>query len=165
MHTLRLMHPDDLPEILDIQLKVYDDALQETAEVIAQRLAQVPDLAIVAQDSQGICGYLFSYRSQQGVVTPLDGEFVEPPSSDCLYLHDLAVAPRALRRGIGPSLVKHKLRIARQAGLQHCSLVSVQDSAPFWQRLGFTTQKTTHPQHIAALASYGVPAVYMQRRL
>ena len=63
MHTLRLMHPDDLPEIMDIQLKVYDDALQETAEVIAQRLAQVPDLAIVAQDSQGICGYLFSYRS------------------------------------------------------------------------------------------------------
>ncbi len=165
MHTLRLMHTDDLPEIMDIQLQVYTDALQETPQVIAQRLEQVPDLAIVAEDQQGICGYLFSYRSQRGAITPLDGEFVEPPHSDCLYLHDLAVAPRALKRGIGPSLVKHKLGMARKAGLQHCSLVSVQDSASFWQRLGFKTQHTSSSNQVRALASYGVPAVYMHRTL
>ena len=165
MHTLRLMHTDDLPEIMDIQLEVYNDALQETAEIIAQRLAQVPDLALVAEDAQGICGYLFSYRSQRGAITPLDGEFVEPEHSDCLYLHDLAVAPRALKRGIGPSLVKHKLGMARKAGLQHCSLVSVQDSASFWQRLGFKTQHTSSSNQVRALASYGVPAVYMHRTL
>ncbi len=165
MHTLRLMHTDDLPEIMDIQLQVYTDALQETPQVIAQRLEQVPDLAIVAEDQQGICGYLFSYRSQRGAITPLDGEFVEPPHSDCLYLHDLAVAPRALKRGIGPSLVKHKLGIARKAGLQHCSLVSVQDSASFWQRMGFKTQHTSSSNQVSALASYGVPAVYMHRTL
>lgn len=165
MYTLRLMHADDLPEIMDIQLEVYSDALQETPEIIAQRLAQVPDLSLVAEDPQGICGYLFSYRSERGTITPLDGVFVEPAQSDCLYLHDLAVAPRALKRGIGPSLVKHKLQMARQAGLQHCSLVSVQDSAAFWQRLGFQTQAVTHPQQSTALASYGVPAVYMQKTL
>ena len=165
MHTLRLMHTDALPEIMDIQLVVYNDALQETAEIIAQRLAQVPDLALVAEDAQGICGYLFSYRSQRGAITPLDGEFVEPEHSDCLYLHDLAVAPRALKRGIGPSLVKHKLGIARKPGLQHCSLVSVQDSASFWQRMGFKTQHTSSANQVSALASYGVPAVYMHRTL
>ncbi len=162
MHTLRLMRPDDLPEIMNIQLEVYSDELQETPEVIAQRLAQVPDLAIVAEDQQGVCGYLFSYRSQRGNITPLEGLFVEPAQSDCLYLHDLAVAPRALKRGIGPSLVKHKLRIARQAGLQHCSLVSVQESAGFWQRMGFQAQATINKQQAKALDSYGVPAVYMQ---
>lgn len=165
MHTLRLMRTDDLPEILDIQLQVYSDALQETPETIEQRLTQVPDLALVAEDQQGICGYLFSYRSQQGAITPLDGLFVEPAHSDCLYLHDLAVAPRALKRGIGPSLVKHKLKLARQAGLQHCSLVSVQDSASFWQHLGFQTQNTINQQQASALESYGVPAVYMQKPL
>ena len=103
MHTLRLMHTDALPEIMDIQLVVYNDALQETAEIIAQRLAQVPDLALVAEDAQGICGYLFSYRSQRGAITPLDGEFGEPEHSDCWYLHDLAVAPRALKRGMAPA--------------------------------------------------------------
>lgn len=65
------MHPDDLPEIVDIQLKVYVEELQESPEVIAQRLVQVPDLAIVAEDQEGICGYLFSYRSQPGVITLL----------------------------------------------------------------------------------------------
>lgn len=165
MHSLRLMHANDLPEIMDIQLEVYSDALQETPEIIAQRLAQVPDLALVAEDKQGICGYLFSYRSQRGAITPLDGLFIEPEHSDCLYLHDLAVAPRALKRGIGPNLVKHKLHIARQAGLQHCSLVSVQESAAFWQHLGFQTQNPSNQDQVNALASYGVPAVYMQRRL
>lgn len=165
MHTLRLMRLDDLPEIMDIQLDVYSDELQETPDIIAQRLAQVPDLALVAEDHQGICGYLFSYRSRRGAITPLDGLFVEPTHSDCLYLHDLAVAPRALKRGIGPSLVKHKLKMARQAGLQHCSLVSVQDSAAFWQHLGFQTQDAHTPQQAAALDSYGVPAVYMQKNL
>ena len=165
MHTLRLMHADDLPEIMDIQLEIYSDALQESAEIIAQRLAQVPDLALVAEDAQGICGYLFSYRSQRGSITPLDGLFVEPEKSDCLYLHDLGVAPRALKRGIGPSLVKHKLQIARQAGLQHCSLVSVQNSASFWQRLGFQAQSVMNRQQTVALHSYGVPAVYMQKAL
>lgn len=165
MHTLRLMHPNDLPEIMDIQLEIYSDALQESADIVAERLAQVPDLALVAEDAQGICGYLFSYRSQRGAITPLDGLFVEPSDSDCLYLHDLGVAPRALKRGIGPSLVKHKLHIARKAGLQHCSLVSVQDSASFWQRLGFQTQNTMNSLQRAALSSYGVPAVYMQKTL
>lgn len=165
MFELRLMHVDDLPEILDIQLQVYSDELQETPQVIAERLAQVPDLALVAEDTQGVCGYLFSYRSQRGAITPLDALFVEPQHSDCLYLHDLAVAPRALKRGIGPSLVKHKLQMARQAGLLHCSLVSVQESARFWQRMGFQQQQASQPQQQAALESYGVPAMYMQKAL
>ena len=164
MHTLRLMHAEDLPEIMDIQLEIYSDELQESPETVAQRLAQVPDLAIVAEDQHGICGYLFSYRSQRGAITPLDGAFVEPTHSDCLYLHDLGVAPRAGKRGIGPSLVKHKLQIARQAGLQHCGLVSVQDSAPFWQRMGFQTQRVINKQQARALNTYG-DAVYMQRSL
>lgn len=164
MHTLRLMHAEDLPEIMDIQLEIYSDELQESPETVAQRLAQVPDLAIVAEDQHGICGYLFSYRSQRGAITPLDGAFVEPTHSDCLYLHDLGVAPRAGRRGIGPSLVKHKLQIARQAGLQHCSLVSVQDSAPFWQRMGFQKQSVINKQQARALNTYG-DSVYMQRSL
>mgnify|MGYP000849109219 FL=1 len=159
------MHPDDLPEIVDIQLKVYVEELQESPEVIAQRLVQVPDLAIVAEDQEGICGYLFSYRSQPGVITPLDGNFVEPAQSNCLYLHDLAVAPRALRRGIGPRLVRHQLQMARQAGLQHCSLVSVQESTPFWQHMGFKVKAATTRQQTTALNSYGVPAVYMQKIL
>lgn len=165
MHTLRPMQAEDLPDIMTIQREVYSDELQETPEVIAQRLAQTPDLALVAEDAQGICGYLFSYRSRRGAITPLDGLFIEPANSDCLYLHDLAVAPRAAQRGIGPSLVKRKLKIARQAGLAHCSLVSVQKSSSFWQRLGFQEQRSINSQQAAVLKSYGVPAVYMLKTL
>lgn len=165
MYTLSTMQPCDLPEELDIQRKAYDDNLQESLTVIAQRLKQASNLAIVAKDQYGICGYLFSYRPQIGAITALDDTFNSPDHSDCLYLHNFAVAPYTRKRGVGPDLVKHKLSMARQASLQQCSLVSMQNSASFWQRIGFKPQLLTNQQQKRALKSYGVPAVYMQRSL
>jgi len=124
-----------------------------------------PHLAWVAEDVEGVCGYLFAYPSRLGKVTPLDGEFHSDGEADCLYLHDLAVARRAAGRGIGPALVRHNLKQASSIRLRYSALVSVQDSTGFWSRLGYQAHDELEPPQAGNLASYQIPAVYMVRSL
>jgi len=163
--TLRPMRAADIPAILAIQAEAYTDLLLESAEVIGQRLEASPELAWVAVDDEGLCAYLFGYRSRAGRVTPLDGTFSEPADPDCLYLHDLAVARRAAGHGIGPVLVRHLLEQGRAQRLRYSALVSVQASETFWSRLGYTPASDLDARQHAHLASYGVPAQYMVQRL
>ena len=155
----------DIAAVLAIQAESYAEALLESAEIIRQRLASFPELAWGAEDAEGVCAYLFVYRSRAGKVTPLDGVFAEPEASDCLYLHDLAVSRRAAGRGIGPALVQRLLDQGRAARLRYSALVSVQDSQGFWRRQGYAEQAALDAEQRANLASYGVPALYMVKPL
>ena len=119
----------------------------------------------MAEDDEGVCAYLFAYRSRVGKVTPLDGEFQPHAEADCLYLHDLAVSRRASGRGIGPALVRKNLEQARAHQLRYSALVSVQESEAFWSRLGYAAQTELEPPQASNLASYQIPAVYMVRAL
>lgn len=161
MFTLRKMQARDIPHVLSIQQEAYSSELLETEPVIRARLAEAGEHALVAEDAQGVCGYLFAYRSRVGKVTPLDGEFQPHPQADCLYLHDLAVARRAAGRGVGPALVQHNLGQARTRKMRFSALVSVQDSHGFWSRLGYRRHETLEQPQARNLASYRIPAVYM----
>jgi predicted N-acetyltransferase YhbS len=162
---MRPMGEHDIPAVLAIQAESYAEQLLESAEIIRQRLLACPELAWVAEDARGVCAYLFGYRSRTGKVTPLDGAFTEPEAADCLYLHDLAVSRRAAGRGIGPALVQRLLEQGRASHLRYSALVSVQDSEPFWSRLGYSAAAELERSQQRNLASYGVPAVYMVRSL
>lgn len=164
-HRLRPMREHDIPAVLAIQQESYTEQLLESAEIIRQRLLDFPGLAWVAEDAEGVCAYLFGYRSRAGKVTPLDGAFAEPQAADCLYLHDLAVSRRAAGRGIGPDLVQHLLEQGRSRRLKYSALVSVQDSQSFWSRLGYAVAEELDNVQQRNLASYGVPAVYMVKPL
>ncbi len=161
MYSIRLMTEADLPQVMKIQQQAYEATVLESESVIRARRSSSPQLAWVAEDASGVCAYLFCYPSQVGQVTPLDGGFHSPANADCLYLHDLAVAPRAAGRRIGPALVKHALHKARQHQLRYSALVSVQDSQPFWSRFGYAEHAGLNAHHAEHLASYGIPATYM----
>lgn len=165
MFTLRKMHLRDIPAVHAIQRQAYAPEVLETEHVMRDRLADSGDHAWVAEDRDGLCGYLFAYRSRVGKVTPLDGPFDAHPEADCLYLHDLAVADRASGRGIGPALVQRNLDQARQHRLRYSALVSVQDSQRFWSRLGYREHADLERPQAHNLASYRIPAVYMVRPL
>ena len=124
MFSIRLMHDQDIPAILDIQTEAYASDLLESEAIIRARRASAPRHAWVAEDDQGVCAYLFAYHSRVGKVTPLDGEFRTPAQPDCLYLHDLAVARRAAGRRIGPALVREALGQARQQQLRFSALIA-----------------------------------------
>ena len=164
MFSIRLMNERDIGAVVAIQLEAYSCDLLESEAVIRARRASAPEHAWVAEDDLGVCAYLFAYHSRVGKVTPLDGEFRIPAQPDCLYLHDLAVARRAAGRRIGPTLVGEALSQARQQRLPFSALVSVQDSTPFWSRLGYSPRQPD-PEHAEHLCSYQVPATYMVRPL
>ena len=162
---VRAMRPGDLDAVLAVQAQCYPAAMQEPGAVVRARIAAAAGTCVVAQDDAGVCGYLFAYPSRRGAVTALDADFDLAPGADTLYLHDLAVAPRAHGRGVARTLVEQLLRQARLAGFAWSALVSVQDTAGFWTALGYEHADPACPHAHAALASYPGPARYMVRAL
>ena len=159
--TVRRMLPADLDAVLRVQAACYPPAMQEAAAVVRARLAAAPATCLAACDVRGVCGYLFAYPSRLGKVTDLGATFHPVHDADTLYLHDLAVDPRALGRGLARALVDAMVEHGRGLALAHAALVAVQDSTRFWCGFGFARQATGDP----GLLTYPPGAVYMTRSL
>ncbi|MGX4642621.1 GNAT family N-acetyltransferase [Massilia sp. SYSU DXS3249] len=160
---IRPLLPADLAAVLCVQAECYGPAMQEAAAVVRARLEQAADTAFAAVREGGVCGYLFAYRSLLGQVTPLGAGFAPAAAPDTLYLHDLAVSPRAAGLGLARALAQHANALARREALDWCALVSVQDSQAFWERLGYRAAACDGPEARAALAGYPPVALYMAR--
>jgi len=160
-NTIRPMRPADLEAVLRVQAACYPPAMQEAATILETRLAAAPSTCLVACDADGVCGYLFAYPSRLGRVTELGAPFAVAPDADTLYLHDLAIDPRALGRGLARTLAGDMLERGSGLGLPHAALVSVQDSTGFWGALGFAACAATD----RGLLAYPPGAVYMARRI
>jgi GNAT superfamily N-acetyltransferase len=159
--AVRAMRESDLDAVLAVQAQCYPPAMQEAGDVVLARLRAAAGTTLVACDDAGVCAYLFAYPSRRGAVTPLGGRFRLPVRPDTLYLHDLAVAPHALGQGLARTLVGRMLALAAAEGLMHSALVSVQDTQPFWEALGYAAADGD----AAGLASYPPGARYMTRPL
>ncbi len=162
MPLLRPMREDDLDAVLAVQALCYPPAMQEAGAVVLARLRAAPATTLAACDGAGVCGYLFAYPSVSGKVTPLDAAFDVAARPDTLYLHDLAVAPRAHGRGLARRLVLRMLALGAARGLARSALVSVQDSRAFWEALGYAAAAPDAAGR-AALAGYPAGALYMTR--
>lgn len=162
---LRTLHPADLPGLDLIQTHCYAPSMLEPADVLAGRLRAVPDWIWGVQDDEGLCAYLFTYPTRLGHLSPLNGNFHPAPDGDTLYLHDLAIHPRARGRGLAQRLIRHAWTRGRKAGLRHSALISVQDSERFWAAHGYRTRTELDNRQRACLAGYEQPARYMTRPL
>jgi predicted N-acetyltransferase YhbS len=161
--TLRPMTDDDLHAVLAVQAACYPPSMQEPRGVLRERLRAAPATSLVACDAGGVCAYVFAYPSRLGRITPLHAGFAPEPDADTLYVHDLAVLPRAHGRGLGRRLAQALFDGARRQGLRHGALVAVLDARAFWAGLGFAG--AAPGQGDEALASYPGGAVYMARLL
>lgn len=155
----------DLDAVLRIQAECYPPAMQEAAEVVMARLRAAPGTCLAAVDDGQLCAYLFAYPSRLGLVTDLGAGFTPARDPDTLYLHDLAVARRALGRGVARGMVGRLLDQARQQGLAWSALVSVQDTLAFWEGLGYRAATASPAPTGRGLGSYPGAAVYMARPL
>ena len=162
--AIRPMTEQDLTAMLAVQAACYPPEMQEPGPVVLARLRAAPGTTLVACDAQGICAYVFAYRSRLGAVTPLGARFEPAQDADTLYIHDLAVAPRALGRGLARRLVAGLFECAPGLGLPNAALVAVQDARRFWEGQGFAACAPGQ-ESAQALASYPGVAVYMTRPL
>lgn len=159
--VIRAMHAHDLNQVMAVQVTCYHPAYHEPLSVLQQRLHASPQTAWVAVDAQGVAGYLVSYLSCWGKITPLHHNFERAGQPDLLYIHDLAIDPRLSGQGLAARLIQIAVEAAQRQHLRGLGLVAVQDALGFWQRYGFETVTRLPPQQQAHLASYGAEAVYL----
>lgn len=162
---LRLMQARDLAAVLRIQSQCYSPEMNESSTVIRARLATAPRTAWVAEVAGRVQAYLMTYPGQLGKLSALGSRFEIATHPDCLYLHDLAVAPETKGLGLGRRLVDTALETGRVLGLKHAALVCVQDAEHFWQGCGFVRALQPTAEAQAALETYVVEAHYLTRPL
>ncbi|KAF0190045.1 MAG: GCN5-like [Desulfobulbaceae bacterium] len=84
-----------------------------------------------------------------------------PAIPDCLYLHDLAIAPTARKTGAGQALVNKFFSRLQELNFHRAMLIAVQASANYWRRRGFHSVNTTDSLR-EKLSSYGEGVDYME---
>jgi ribosomal protein S18 acetylase RimI-like enzyme len=136
--TLRRLTPGDIPQLHRLEAETYLPSLHESDEAFLKIIELFPEGAFGFFEGDELCAYAFAVPLPAGMVLELKTPLTElPPHADSLYIHDVAVGERHRGRGLATRLVATLLARARARGLPASELVSVQGSAPFWQRFGF----------------------------
>lgn len=158
---IRTMAESDIPAVLAIQVVCYTALTPESDASLHAKLSASQSTCFIASIGGDVVGYLISLPWEFSNPPALNAQTCRlPDSPDCLYLHDLAVAPEARRFGTGRALVDAFLAQLQASGLGRASLVAVQDSAPYWERYGFRPVPLSAPLE-AKLATYGERVLYM----
>lgn len=155
---------DDLPDVTHLSSESYSEDLAEDKEALWGKAMLGPDLSLVAIRDGKLCGYLISYPSAKGHIGKLNA-VSQPGKCESWYLHDMSISKNCRGCGLASLLYSTALKKAMALGLKSAGLVSVQGSAGFWMRFGFTQWDVLDEAAAAALATYGPDAIYMHINL
>lgn len=159
----RLMTAQDLAQVQILADTIHVDH-PEDAQVFEERLHLYPQGCLILEEKNRLIGYALTHPWHFGSPPPLNSRLGQIPSEPTTYyVHDVALLPEARGKGyaaqVGDLLVRH----AQEAGFSNLSLIAVNNSQAFWERLGF--RKTSVPGLEAKLLTYGPDAVLMARDL
>jgi len=159
---IRNMNGKDLSAVLYIQGECYTEIEPESKGSLHSKLLASPSTCFVASVGSEMVGYLISLPWIFAAPPMLNAPACEMPAfPDCLYLHDLAIAPPARKTGAGQALVKKFLSRLQELNFDRAALIAVQASANYWRRHGFRSVKTTDSLR-EKLSSYGESVDYME---
>ncbi|RDE09431.1 GNAT family N-acetyltransferase [Pelagibacterium lacus] len=159
MPLWRPLRSTDLPAVSAIAAVVHP-AYPEDDAVFADRAAIAPEACFLLEVDGAPAGYVLAHPWRHDSLPALNTVLgAVPAAPDTLYVHDLALLPAARGSGAAAEIVARLARVAQPHGAM--SLVAVNDSVPFWTRMGFSPR--VMPPLAAKLASYGADACYMTR--
>lgn len=160
----RPMTTGDLDGVVQVAALGFPDHF-EGRDCFENRLTLNPQGCFVLADQAGaVFGYMVAYPWRSGSAPALNTLLEAiPRDADLMYLHDLALHPKARGGGHARPIVDRLADQARADGWPLMALVAVNDAAPFWARHGFEVRDA--PEMRAKLASYGADARYMVRPL
>ncbi|NIX76874.1 GNAT family N-acetyltransferase [Microvirga sp. c23x22] len=159
----RPMTPHDLDDVKVLADRIHLDH-PEDRDVFVERQAIYPDGCHVLVEGDALIGYALTHPWRFDEPPALNSRLGGiPRDAATYYVHDVALLPEARGKGYaaqaGALLAAH----ARSAGFANMSLVAVNKSQAFWEKLGFKVR--TVPGLQAKLFSYGADAVMMVREL
>jgi ribosomal protein S18 acetylase RimI-like enzyme len=160
----RMMTTSDLASVNEIAAAVHP-SFPEDAAIFAERLALYPaGCHVLIATGGALGGYIVSHPWRDRQPPALNSLLhALPANPSTYYIHDIALLPAARGGKAATEIVTALLQHARAAGLATVSLVAVNKSQDFWQRLGFSRVDDTHLD--VKLASYGDDACLMVRPL
>jgi ribosomal protein S18 acetylase RimI-like enzyme len=136
----------------------------EDAEIFAERLHLYPQGCVVLEGGGRLIGYALTHPWHFGKPPALNSLLgVIPHDATTYYVHDVALLPEARGKGYAEQVAEKLAHHAEAAGFSNLSLVAVNNSQGFWERLGFRTRNV--PCLEEKLLSYGPDAVLMVREL
>ena len=147
-YRLRPMLRSDMDTCAALETACYPPAVCEGIEVFKKILSSNPSGCWVAVDDQdhgkrydtAVVGYCL-FLPLQAEDCPLELSALELPrrgkAYTTLYLHDIAVAPAARRRGVANILQSSVADAARFSNFRTITLTAVCGAAAYWQRCGY----------------------------
>ncbi|WP_162559659.1 GNAT family N-acetyltransferase [Methylobacterium radiodurans] len=159
------MRETDLDEVAALADLVFPGH-HEDRRFFAERLRLGPATCFVLRDPEDrLEGYLVAYFWRLGVVPPLNAPTgTTSGAPDCVYIHDLALTPEASGRGLATAILRELSDRALARGVSRLALVSVNASAAFWERSGFSGDSWGDAM-LDKRSAYGEDARYMVRDL
>ena len=160
----RLMEAGDLASISAMAAVIHTD-FHEDDDVYIERLRLHGEGCFVLDGGNGQhAGYAISHPWRLYSMPALNSLLGEiPKQANTYYLHDIALMPQARGTGAAASVVEILAQHARTSGFDTMSLVSVNNSAGFWQKQGFEIRVL--PELHAKLRTYSDDACFMIRPL
>jgi N-acetylglutamate synthase-like GNAT family acetyltransferase len=165
--NIRKANPNDVDSILEVQAFCYQNVLLESREVLLKKILLFPDGCYLVECYSANAGYILSHPWRVAC-PPAINYYIEniPNDVDCYYIHDLAVLPKARGHGIASKLLQQTMSFAKKSGFSKIALVSVENSAEFWESKGFIeVPLEDSPQIADILKTYQKNAKYMCRTL
>jgi GNAT superfamily N-acetyltransferase len=156
------MKPSDLDAVHAIADSIHLDHPEDLG-VLAERQRLFPQGCRVLERNGVLVGYAISHPGEFGRPPALNTALERLPTiPTTYYVHDMAISPEGRGAGHAVQAIELLVGIAREIGLDNLSLIAVNGSQAFWEKLGFAP--TILPGLAAKLMSYG-DAVFMVRKL
>ncbi|SCX97663.1 GNAT family N-acetyltransferase [Microvirga guangxiensis] len=159
----RPMTSQDLPQVQILADTIHVDH-PEDLQVFEERLRLYPQGCLALEENGRLIGYALTHPWHFGTPPALNALLGAIPSdATTYYVHDVALLPEARGKGYATQAGELLMQNAQDAGLDNLSLVAVNNSQAFWERLGFRVKDV--PGLEAKLLTYGPDAVLMVRNL
>jgi GNAT superfamily N-acetyltransferase len=133
--------PGQMPLVEAVAEQSHPPQLYESNECFLHKMALFPAGALGFFDGGTLAGYAFSHPWATHFPAPINEIIEMPPFPDCLYVHDIAVAPEFRRRGVATALLEATISVAIKNGFLVLSGVAVNGSEDHWRRRGFVVGK------------------------
>lgn len=160
------MKKNDLPSVIEVQRQTFSEDLRESLDVFHNRFNKFGDHFLVITECDQIVGYVLAFPWLLGD-SPVNNEYFPKilATPSCYYVHDIAVLLKFQGKGLAKMLLDQVKDQALKLGFINISLISVLQSADYWDRLGFKELNISEEKREMLLQSYGKGARLMFLRL
>jgi N-acetylglutamate synthase-like GNAT family acetyltransferase len=160
--SMRPATANDASAYLRIGTDAYPPEFHESSAAFLAKLRVFPSGCKIVEVAGESVAFLISHPWTYENPPKLNSEaFTLPSLPNVFFIHSVTVMRAHQKHGIGSALVRTAIALGQSHGFSRLTLISVQDSASFWEKFGFKRVETLSQSIRRALFAYGHSSTYM----